>query len=82
MANYNNILTDAEAKRICNEILESEDYQHTHLGASGYWYEQGRWVAFDNTDGNCWMEEFSKKKHAIAYADGTLDINEYYCTHE
>lgn len=78
MANYNNILTGAEAKRICNEILASEDYSSIHLGAFGYWHEQDRWVAFDNTNGNCWMEAFDTEDAARDYAKGTLDLMECY----
>lgn len=78
MATYTNIFTGAEAKRICEDILDSQDYQHTHLGATGYWFENGIWVAFDNVEGCCWVEEFDNEAEAIAYADGSLDIDEYY----
>lgn len=78
MQDYTEILTGADAKRICNEILAFDDYSSIHLGAFGYWHEQDSWVAFDNTDGNCWMEEFSTEDAARDYAKGTLDIMEYY----
>lgn len=43
-----------------------------NLGSAGYWYdaEDEVWVAFDNEDGHCWVEEFRTEEAAKAWAEG------------
>lgn len=57
-------LKGEEAQKVCNEILNSDNYQECHLGAQGYWKEHDKYVAFDNTTGDCWMEEFTIEREA------------------
>lgn len=65
------IYTGQEAKKVCEAILSNEDYDtpipgYDHL-SSGYWKECGKWIAYDNTTGDCWMEEFDTLKEAKQY---------------
>lgn len=60
-----------EARIVCDLILRNEDYSTPIEGyevfSTGYWFERDRWVAFDNLDGECWVEEFKTKKEAKEY---------------
>ena len=33
----------------------------------GLFQKDNKWVAFDNTTGDCWTEEFNTKKQAMKY---------------
>jgi hypothetical protein len=33
----------------------------------GYFHDGERWIAFDNRDGNCWVEEFRSEKRCLKY---------------
>lgn len=35
---------------------------------NGYFEEEGKWVAFDNTTGDCWVEDFDTEDQARLYA--------------
>ena len=57
------ILTGKEAQRVLGEILESERKSRSltypaHTGAVGFFYEKPKFVAFDNSSNDCWVEEF------------------------
>jgi hypothetical protein len=41
----------------------------------GYYPDKDRWVAFDNTTGNCWVEEFESEELALSWLNGELDID-------
>lgn len=63
------------AEKICKDILaKSESGKVTYplfIGSAGYWLDKsGIWVAYDNADGNCWIEEFKTKAAAKAWAEG------------
>lgn len=75
------IYTGMQAKLICNRILD-EGYNeetgkydlpvleyHNTLDATGYWKEEGVWVAFDNKTGDCWVEEFRSEAKARRWCD-------------
>lgn len=36
--------------------------------SSGYYKDGDKWIAFDNTDLCCWVEEFESRKDAVEYA--------------
>ena len=61
--------TGEEAKKILEEILANEKDGHypLHEGDTGYYGEahDQYFVAFDNTTGDCWVEEFATKERAI-----------------
>lgn len=68
------IYTGEEAKTVCNMILNNTDWTAPLKGydsiSKGYWKEgPDRWVAYDNTDGDCWVEEFRTRKEAIKYIE-------------
>lgn len=62
-----------EARTKCNEILATSQIGKitypTHIGTSGYWQANNIWVAYDNLDGNCWIEEFKSESAAKAWAE-------------
>ena len=73
-----------EAETILGKILESQQdlwlpqYNEPdvcyplHIGATGYYQDSktNRWVAFDNTTGDCWIEEFDTSRKASMWCDG------------
>lgn len=57
------VYLDETAHKVCNLILDNEDYSDPIEGfescSVGFWKEKGKWVAYDNATGNCWVEEFT-----------------------
>ena len=43
--------------------------------------ENGRWVAIDNRDGNCWTEEFPNREDAIAWLNDEFEMSDYLEKH-
>lgn len=37
---------------------------------SGYYFNDGKWVVFDNSTGDCWVEEFNTEVQCIKYLNG------------
>ena len=72
------IHTGEPARVIVNEILvnvaDDGTYPH-HGGEVGYFQDEGgRWVAWDNSTCDCWVEEFDTEEQAERYAlDGIID---------
>lgn len=72
-----NYLVGEEAKRICEEILDHFYVDQTygiHVGEKGYFKDYtitGKKkeiiVAFDNTTGDCWIEQFESVSSAIRW---------------
>ena len=67
------IYSGLEAHNKCKEIIASRhegDINYPlHMNTAGYWMaERGIYVAYDNSDGNCWMEEFRTLEAAKAWA--------------
>lgn len=68
------IYKDETAEKVCKMILatECDGVYDTpiegfdHLSA-GYWHENGKVIAYDNTDGCCWVEEFSTTGQALRW---------------
>lgn len=57
------ILTDILSK------VDNNGMYPQHKGDAGYHKEgPNTWVAWDNSNGCCWVEEFKRKKDAIQYA--------------
>lgn len=60
-------LKGEEAEKMCRKILDHWYIDGTYnlfLGTKG-WFKDGKtYVAFDNTTGDCWIEEFSNEKSA------------------
>ena len=44
-----------------------------NIKSAGFWEEDGKWIAYDNSTYNCWVEEFDNMKDAMVYAFGALD---------
>lgn len=79
------IYNGQEARNKHMETLASFDKEKgiysCNYGSTGYWYDSDYevWVAYDNEDGNCWVEEFETEAAAKAWAenqDDNLWINE------
>ena len=75
------ILTGNEAQKVLGEILESERKNSSltfpaHTGARGYFYEKPKFVAFDNSSNDCWVEEFRTKLGAEKWCQGHLSTDQ------
>lgn len=59
------------AQELCHEILEGEalDGRYPlHVGDCGVFpNDVGSWTAFDNTSGDCWVEDFKTEREAIEW---------------
>lgn len=77
----------AEAKDKFNEIMagqqstEAADYFPLHIGACGIFEEttgdgQRAFVAFDNSNGDNWTEDFKTMKGAELYVGGVLSVDD------
>jgi hypothetical protein len=65
------VLTGEKAKSTVSSILNrASDYGGDYPGprVSGYYREGKGWTAFDNTTGNCWVEDFKTEKSAREFA--------------
>lgn len=62
-----------DAKKVCGMILANENYDTPLNGydcnSAGYWKENGKWIAYDNTTGDCWIEEFKRRCEASKYVE-------------
>lgn len=72
------IHTDNDARVTLNTILynAAEDGTYPlHGGEVGYFQDEGgKWVAWDNSTCDCWVEEFDTEEQAERYAlDGIID---------
>lgn len=60
------------AKQVLTEILahvtDNGRYPH-HEGDAGYYRDGKKYVAFDNSTCDCWVEEFPSRKQAVAYVE-------------
>ena len=73
------------AQQACHAILAANSnnaLDHTkydqpvegiNIKSAGFWEEDGKWIAYDNSSYDCWVEEFDNKKDARVYAFGALD---------
>lgn len=79
------ILKGKQAKAVLTTLLEgvecprSRHYHRKYLGyshsyVSGYFKEEGQFVTFDNTRGECFVEEFSTKEEAIDWCKGLFQV--------
>lgn len=57
-----------EAYKVCNTILANGDFSTPIEGyevfSAGFWREGYKWIAYDNTTGDCWVEEFKTMEKA------------------
>lgn len=62
-------------KQLLEEIMESavnDEVVGLHFSGPrkhGVYQDEGRWVAFDNRDGDCEVEEFRTRAKAVAWLD-------------
>ena len=75
------VLIGDEAKKVLGEILESERKSRSltypaHTGATGFFYERPKFVAFDNSSNDCWVEEFKTAIGAKKWCQGLLSTDE------
>ena len=74
--NMDDVIYGDEAEQYLTEVLDGENGQlmfHHKSGRnlSGYYQDGDHWVAFDNTDNECWVEEFDSENESIEW------INKY-----
>jgi hypothetical protein len=49
------------------DILSKNLYNNANIIGKGYFKDGDRWLAFDNDTCDCFVEEFEKQEHAIAW---------------
>ena len=59
------------------ELLATNLEHHCGPEVKGYFMENGKWVAFDNSTGDCFVEEFAKEEQAIAWVENYFDMSEF-----
>ena len=67
-----------KAKALCDEILnggKNERYP-LHFGAKGFFQDSGKYVAFDNSSKDCWVEEFYTRESAVGWCSGAMETEE------
>ena len=77
------LLTGEEAQKVLGEILESERRSRSltfpaHTGAQGYFRDGAKYVAFDNSTNDCWVEEFRTKIGAEKWCRGLMDTDQVH----
>ena len=77
------LLTGEEAQKVLGEILESERRSRSltfpaHTGAQGYFRDGAKYVAFDNSTNDCWVEEFRTKTGAEKWCRGLMDTDQVH----
>ena len=81
--NRQQLLTGEEAQKVLGEILESERRSRSltfpaHTGAQGYFRDGAKYVAFDNSTNDCWVEEFRTKTGAEKWCRGLMDTDQIH----
>ncbi|NPV00030.1 MAG: hypothetical protein HPY53_01495 [Brevinematales bacterium] len=76
------LLKGKEAKEYVEKALKyAEDHKGYGAEVYGYkagYYEEGKvYVAFDNTDNCCWVEEFKSPREAEQWCLGEIDSDGY-----
>lgn len=66
------IYTGKTASYILQQTLEDVKYSLS----KGYFFEKNTWIAFDNSDENCWVEEFHTEAKAICWLKNFFEISE------
>lgn len=61
-------LTGAEARLVLHELLKmnAEEWKENHR-KKGMYVGDLDYIAFDNTGGECWVEEFETKAEAVEW---------------
>jgi hypothetical protein len=67
------IYTGNLAKRLLTVNLNDRD----NAISKGYFKDGDYWISFDNSTGGCYVEEFQKEKHAIAWLENYFEVSEF-----
>ncbi|MFC4231805.1 hypothetical protein ACFOW1_07880 [Parasediminibacterium paludis] len=62
--------------KIANEILNENLGNRKFNTCKGYFLDKKVWIAFDNTTGNCWVEEFKTEELAICWLENFYEMSE------
>ena len=71
-----NIIFTERQSSICLKIILKEGKStytgkyNSHYGYTGYHLENDTWVVWDNTTGDCWVEEFNTEEKCQKYLNG------------
>lgn len=67
-----------KAKALCDEILNGRKNERypLHFGAKGFFQDGGKYVAFDNSSKDCWVEEFYTRESAVGWCSGAMETEE------
>ena len=71
--NYSeNILTGRFAKMTLEKLFKNREYNNSR----GYFLENNKFIAYDNSTFNCWVEEFLKEEHAVCWLERYFEISD------
>lgn len=71
--NYSdNILIGRFAKATLEELLKDRKTNNSR----GYFIDGNKYIAYDNSTFDCWVEEFSKEENAICWLGKYFEISE------
>jgi hypothetical protein len=59
------------------EILEVNLEGMKRINSKGFFKEENCWIAFDNENGDCYVEEFNTEELAIAWVNNYFDMSEF-----
>lgn len=62
--------------KTANTILQKNLKNRNYNRCRGYFLDRKVWIAFDNTNGNCWVEEFASEGMAICWLEHFYEISE------
>lgn len=57
-------------------ILEKNLIDRKYFKCQGYFSEDNFWIAFDNRNGECYVEEFDTEEKAICWLEQYFEISE------
>lgn len=67
------ILTNDEAKKVLNTLLDTGNFKQHQV--SGYYYDQDKWIVFDNTTHDCFVEETDSEEKAIKSCNREIEYD-------
>ena len=57
-------------------ILKKNLYDNANIYSKGIFKEGNYWQAFDNTSGNCYVEEFKSEAQAVGWINDFFEMSE------
>ena len=62
--------------KTARDLLQKNLDDRNYNKCRGYFIDDNTWVAFDNTSGNCWVEEFKNEETAICWLEQFFEMSQ------